>query len=192
MERKNPRILALDPGTNCGYSWLDIPQPVPGTLNPYRHQSGVWRLSTDRFTSQGMRFVMLKKYLMDVEPDFVAYELVNFPHKSTAAAQMYWGVVTTVLLFCEEYGVEYWPVPTGTIKKRATGKGNAGKPQMIQAANVEFEIDPPLNDSKASTNTDDNIADAMWIAKCAIESFAYVLTKRDPTRDKETLNVGEE
>jgi Holliday junction resolvasome RuvABC endonuclease subunit len=180
MDRVYPRILAIDPGTNCGYAWIDVPSPLPPGMKSVPRQSGLWSLKVDRFMSQGMRFIRLKKHLLEIEPDLVIFEQVNFPHKSTAAAAMYWGVIATIQAFCDEHGIEYAGVDTGVVKKRATGKGNAGKPLIIDAANTFFEIDPPLSTSKASTNTDDNVADAMWLLQIGLEMYGGSITKRSP------------
>ncbi len=57
---------------------------------------------------------------------------------------------------CDSYGV-------GTIKKHATGKGNAKKPQMIEAANKTY------SNKLGKKITDDNEADALHILGLAIE-----------------------
>lgn len=177
--KRLPRMLAIDPGTNCGYSWIDIAQPMPPGLNPLPHQSGIWDLSKNKFDSQGMRFIQLKRCLVEVAPDFVVFEEVKFRHKSTHAAAMYWGVVAVIQSFCEENGIEYTGVDTSRLKRRATGKGNAGKEAMIDAANDEFAINPPL--------TNDNIADAMWLLKYGLEAFGQVVTYRKPGRKVDEL-----
>jgi Holliday junction resolvasome RuvABC endonuclease subunit len=188
MESKSPRLLSLDPGKHCGFSYIDVTQPVPGGLKALRHQSGLWTLEIGRFQSQGMRFIQLKKCLMDASPDFIVYEQVNFPHKSTAAAQMYWGCVTTIQLFCEEQGIEYATVLTHDLKRRAAGKGNSRKPEIIRAANTFFSIDPPLNDEDKSTNHDSDIADAMWLCQIGIETYGNFMTFRKQGKTT-SLNV---
>ena len=50
-------------------------------------------------------------------------------------------------------------VPVGTIKKHATGKGNAGKSEMIVAAKV-----------RGHNPVDDNEADALALLHWAIET----------------------
>ena len=72
--------------------------------------------------------------------------------------------------YCEDYDVNYIAVPVGTIKKRASGKGNCGKDVMIETANAEF-VSPP-----SEVITDDNIADAMWLLQIGLEEYAHVLT----------------
>jgi Holliday junction resolvasome RuvABC endonuclease subunit len=48
----------------------------------------------------------------------------------------------------------------GTIKKHATGKGNAGKDQMIEAMQL-----------RGHPVTDDNEADALALLHCALETL---------------------
>ena len=60
--------------------------------------------------------------------------------------------------FCEENKIPYQGVPVQTIKKFMTGKGNAGKPEMIAAAR-KFGFSP----------VDDNEADAIGILLWALE-----------------------
>lgn len=160
------RILAIDPGTACGYAFLDI---SAGTENkPSLSQAGLWDLSTKRHEGGGMRFLRLKKHITEIAPDLLVYEEVA-SHKGTAAAHIYGGIISTLQTYCCEYNVPYYGVPVGTIKKRATGKGNSGKPAMIEAANKAFrtEYDEEL--------TDDNIADALWILQIGVEEYGETL-----------------
>jgi crossover junction endodeoxyribonuclease RuvC len=60
--------------------------------------------------------------------------------------------------WCEHHRIPYQGVPVGTIKKHATGKGNAGKPDMIAAMQaLGFPV------------TDDNVADALALLHWAME-----------------------
>lgn len=169
------RILAIDPGTNCGYSVMDVQQPIANGLKAVRDTSGLWDLQQKRFEGAGMRFLRLRKFILDANPDFVVYEQVNFPHKSTAAAAMYWGVVHNITELCEEQGVGYAAIDTGALKRRATGKGGGkgtDKPAIVRAANKFFNPTPLLDDTDVSSNKDNNIADAMWLMQIALEEFA--------------------
>jgi len=175
------RILAIDPGSNCGYAIMDIEQPGPrifSALKAKRDTAGIWDLQQKRFEGAGMRYLRLKKFIQDVNPDFVAYEQVNFPHRSTAAAACYWSIVGTITVFCEENGIAYAAVMTNDLKKRATGKGGGkgtDKPAIVQAANQYFLINPPLDDTDSASNKDHNIADAMWLLQIALEEYASVV-----------------
>lgn len=164
------RMVALDPATHTGYSWLDIPVPVPPGLKPLRCQSGVFDFSVKRHEGGGMRFLRAKKALMEMEPDFVLYEEVR-RHKGTSAAQIYGGLIAIIQSYCTEKGITYVGVPVGTIKKRATGKGTSGKDMMIDAANAEFVREGD------ETISDDNIADAMWLLQIGLEEYGAVLAE---------------
>lgn len=162
------RMLAIDPGTNCGYAWIDIASPVPPALKPISTQAGVWDLASQRYEGGGMRFVRARKYLTAIEPDFVLYEEVR-SHKGVSAAHIYGGIVATIQSYCEERHIPYASIPVGTIKKRATGKGNCGKEPMIETANREFVA------AGAEPIVDDNIADALWILQIGIEEYGSVI-----------------
>jgi len=176
------RLLAIDPGSHCGYSIMDVAQPVSKYLKTDRKLAGIWDLQQKRFEGAGMRFMRLQKFLQDVNPDFVVYEQVNFPHKSTCAAALYWGCVSTITTFCEANGIAYAAIMTGDLKKKAVGKGGGPgtkKPQITGAANVFFNIQPPLSEKDVSSNHDHDMADAMWLMQIAIEEYADAVKKRE-------------
>jgi len=175
------RLLAIDPGSNCGYAVMDVPQPVPAYIKADRNTAGIWNLQQKRFEGAGMRFMRLSKFLLEVNPDFVLYEQVAFAHKSTQAAAVYWGCVSTITKYCEEQKIAYAAVLTGDVKKKATGKGGGkgtDKPAMIAAANVFFNLNPPLNESEKASNHDHDIADALWIMQIGLEEYASVVKKK--------------
>ena len=163
------RILAIDPGTNCGYAWLDITHATGCHVTPLPNQAGVWDLSLKRHEGGGMRYLRVRKYLAEVEPSVVLYEEVA-SHKGTAAAHVYGGIVSQIQVYCEERDpkIPYTGVPVGTIKKRATGKGNANKDAMMAAATSNFckNDDPPIED--------DNIADALWLLQVGLDEYAHL------------------
>jgi len=65
--------------------------------------------------------------------------------------------VATVQAWCAEHGIEHAAVHSATIKKHATGKGNAGKQEMV-AAMQALGFRPE----------DDNEADALALLDWAI------------------------
>ena len=71
-------------------------------------------------------------------------------HVGTDAAHVYGGLLAVLTSWGELRGVPYEGVPVGTIKRHATGKGNANKDSMIAAAR-----------SRGFDPTDDNEADAL-------------------------------
>lgn len=136
------KILAIDPGTYCGYA-----------LSPF--ESGTWDLSTRRHEGGGMRFFRLRTHLDRVCPkvDLVVYEEVR-GHRGTDAAQVYGGIVAILQEHCETHEIPYQGVPVSTLKKFATGKGNASKELMVVAAKRRW----PDVDIQ-----DDNQADALML-----------------------------
>ena len=120
-------VLALDLGTNCGWAYNYGSAII----------SGAWSLKPGRFDGGGMRFVRFIESLdklNDAKPvGKVFFEEVR-AHKGVDAAHVYGGLMATLQAWCEGKKIPYEGVPVGAIKKFATGKGNAGKPQMIAAA----------------------------------------------------------
>lgn len=137
-------ILALDLGTKTGWALLSDMQITSGTID----------FKPRRFEGGGMRFLRFKQWLTELKNatgdiDAVYFEEVR-RHLGVDAAHIYGGLMATLTAWCEHHGIAYQGVPVGTIKKSATGKGNAGKDEMIAAM------------KKAGHNPgDDNEADAL-------------------------------
>lgn len=144
------RVIGIDPGSKCGWSVLD----AEGS----RVASGTWKLTGGRFDGAGMRFLRLDRYFRELVGDgsdsLVGFEEVR-RHLGTDAAHMYGGVIATLTRVCEELKIPYAGIPVGTVKRQATGRGNAGKDEMIAAAELHWGI----------VVSDDNEADALWIAE---------------------------
>lgn len=71
--------------------------------------------------------------LATFKPDLVVFETVH-RHTSTISAQI-WGSYSMALMkLCEELGITYEGHGVGQIKKHATGKGNASKELLVEAA----------------------------------------------------------
>lgn len=68
------------------------------------------------------------------------------------------GVVRLALM---EHGVDYYVVPPSTLKKFACNKGNAGKPDMLDAARRSGYED----------SNNDNAVDAWWLRQFGIYAF---------------------
>jgi len=143
-------ILAIDPGTKCGYA-----------LSPII--SGVWDLSPGRHEGGGMRFLKLRTYINKVAPgmELIVYEEVR-SHKGVDAAQIYGGIVAIITEYAEAHRIPYQGIPVGTIKKFATGKGNSDKRAMLNAAVIRWPMIRIL---------DDNHADALLLWAYAREQY---------------------
>jgi len=124
-------VLALDLGTKTGWALSE----------GGRIESGVQDFSPKRGESPGMRYLMFRRWLVEVlmkrtpletTLDLIVYEL---PHlRGGAAATVLAGLQTRVEEFCAEHGIEYASVHTATLKKFATGSGRGDKNAMLVAA----------------------------------------------------------
>lgn len=141
-------ILALDLGTTTGWA---IGKDVAT-------HSGFEKFDRGRFEGGGMRYLKFEQWLEQNWPhvDAVYFEEVR-RHLGTDAAHVYGGFLATLTNWCEKHKKPYLGVPVGTIKKFATGKGNAPKDKMIAAAN-----------DAGWDGTDDNEADAYWLLRYAM------------------------
>ncbi len=154
------KILAIDPGTKCGWA-ID------------KKHSGVWNLKPNKFDSGGMRFVELYGHIRKVIAgvDLIIYERVE-RHSSTYAGHIYGGIIAVVHGICEEFLVPYKGIPVGTIKKHATGKGSAKKEAMILAAQARF---------RDVNIKDDNHADALCLLGYAHDTYEDIFGEFNKT-----------
>jgi len=142
-------VLALDLGTRTGWAMLVGSQVAHGYAD---FRSG-------RYEGGGMRYLRFRRWLDELAQDVteVHFEEVR-RHAGTDAAHVYGGLLGTLTAWCEERSIPYSGVPVGSIKKAATGKGNADKAAMIAAANA-----------RGYPVTDDNEADALALLHMVIE-----------------------
>jgi len=149
-------VLAIDPGTNLGWAML-----LNGTI-----YSGVQRFNISRDESPGMRWLRFSSWLYEINKqaggniDVIYHERPH--HRGGAATAVLEGFVSHLQTFAAQIGAEIKAVHSGTLKKFATGKGNAGKDEMIQAAISKF-ISPTL-----PVVIDDNHADALHLLSLAM------------------------
>lgn len=149
----NTTILALDLGTTTGWALAQTDAQI---------SSGSQSFKPQRFEGGGMRFLRFKRWLTDIKqcsPDIslIVFEEVR-RHAGVDAAHAYGGFMGQLTAWCEHHQIPYEGVPVGTIKKHATGKGNASKEQMIQAMQAHNH-----------SVSDDNEADALALLYWAIE-----------------------
>jgi Holliday junction resolvasome RuvABC endonuclease subunit len=138
-------VLALDMGTVTGWALLTEDGHVV---------SGRESFKPGRFEGGGMRFLRFKRWLTELKGTQTALQAVFFEevrrHAGVDAAHAYGGFLATLTAWCEHHEIPYSGVPVGTIKKHATGRGNADKAAMVAAA-VAIGHSP----------ADDNEADAI-------------------------------
>lgn len=145
-------ILALDIGTTTGWAIYS----TDGTIT-----SGTETFKPGRFEGGGMRFLRFKRWLYELSLAESMLTAVYFEevrrHVGVDAAHAYGGFMAHLTAWCEHHNIPYQGVPVGTIKKHATGKGNAGKDEMIKAAR-----------DAGHAVKDDNEADALHLLKYAL------------------------
>lgn len=136
--------LALDLGTTTGYAMRDGSQLISGSVS----------FANSRYEGGGMRYLKFRRWLDQMAPSEVVFEEVR-RHAGTDAAHVYGGFMATLTAWCEDHGVPYAGHPVGTIKKFATGKGNASKEEMGAVLCVRL--------GRTVGFADDNESDAIWL-----------------------------
>ena len=110
-----------------------------------------------------MRYLRVTNWLIELDQlsgpiAAIWYEEVR-RHAGTDAAHVYGGLMATLTSWAELRGVPYQGVAVGTIKRHATGKGNADKQAMMAAARA-----------RSFRPSDDNEADALAILHWALDT----------------------
>ncbi|WP_247424158.1 crossover junction endodeoxyribonuclease RuvC [Ralstonia pseudosolanacearum] len=147
-------ILALDLGTKTGWAL----QYLDGSI-----ASGMQDFKPKRFEGGGMRYLRFKRWLNELKLTCTDINVVYFEevrrHAGVDAAHIYGGLLGHLSAWCEHHNTPYIGVPVGTIKKHATGKGNASKDEMIASVC-----------KRGHEPSDDNEADALAILYWAAET----------------------
>lgn len=144
-------IMALDLGTYTGWAIKDSSGIRSGTKS----------FKTKREQGAGMRYLMFRRWLDSVKDGVteIHFEEVR-RHAGTQAAHVYGAFQGALMAWCEENNIPYESVPVGVIKKSATGRGNASKQEMIDAAKA-LGFEPGTHDE----------ADAIHILRHVIGSY---------------------
>lgn len=136
-------LIALDLGTTTGWALSQA-----GVIT-----SGSQSFKGGRYDGGGMRYLRFRRWLDELRGGstvrLVVFEEVR-RHLGVDAAHVYGGMLATLTAWCEQHQIPYEGIPVGTIKKFATGKGNASKAEMIDYAS-----------SLGLVPQDDNEADAI-------------------------------
>jgi hypothetical protein len=147
-------ILALDLGTTTGWAIRGF----DGLIT-----SGTVSFRPGRYDGGGMRYLRFTNWLTEIDRLSGPITTIWFEevrrHAGTDASHVYGGLMATLTAWAELRGIPYAGVPVGTIKRHATGKGNAPKQAMIDAART-----------RGFSPADDNEADAVAILLWAIET----------------------
>jgi Holliday junction resolvasome RuvABC endonuclease subunit len=141
-------ILALDPATKCGWA-------ISPTIG------GVWDLSTRRDESGGMKLIRLRTKLVEVtcaySTSVIVFEAARNCAPSMQGALVHQAELQAIIkAFAEDNEIDYRGYSPTEIKRHATGKGNANKEAMMQAAR-----------ERGWLFADDNHADALWLLDLA-------------------------
>ena len=141
-DNMNTTILALDLGTTTGWALASRDGHITSGSQSFKPQ---------RFEGGGMRFLRFKRWLTDIKQcndgiDQVVFEEVR-RHVGVDAAHAYGGFIGQLTAWCEHHQIPYQGIPVGTIKKHATGKGNASKDEMV--ASVRARGHAPADDNEA-------------------------------------------
>jgi Holliday junction resolvasome RuvABC endonuclease subunit len=146
------RIIGIDPGAKaCGWAvWID------GKVV----RCGVLGLAAKKDEDEADRWHKFGRHLDALLAggcDLLAYELV-VKHFAAGAAQVYGGFKALILERARRADVDPLGINLMTVKKRATGHGDADKTRMLEAARFQW---PGLEIEKHDA------ADACWIAETA-------------------------
>lgn len=146
-------ILALDLGTKTGWAVKDRDGQI---------SSGTFCVTVKKNNHPATRWIEFRKHinllLENYNVNTVIYEQV-FNHAGIRASHVYGAYEAILVETCFIRNCELKGVGVGTVKKFATGRGNASKDQMIEAAR-HFGFDP----------VDHNQADAIHILRYAVQS----------------------
>ena len=147
-------ILALDLGTTTGWAL----RAHDGLIT-----SGTASFKPGRYDGGGMRYLRFTNWLTEIDRLSGPIAAIWFEevrrHAGTDASHVYGGLMATLTAWAELRGIPYAGTPVGTIKRHATGKGNAPKDAMIAAARA-----------RGFSPADDNEADAIALLLWAIET----------------------
>ncbi|MBO6542856.1 MAG: hypothetical protein JJ965_06845 [Alphaproteobacteria bacterium] len=154
QSQKLRTILALDLGTTTGWALRGFDGLVT---------TGTASFKPGRYDGGGMRYLRFTNWLTELDRLSGPVGMIWFEevrrHAGTDAAHVYGGLMASLSSWAELRGIPYEGVPVGTIKRHATGKGNANKAAMIAAGKA-----------RGFSPADDNEADAIAILHWAIET----------------------
>jgi len=147
-------VLALDLGTTTGWALRGNDGHITSGSESFRPQ---------RFEGGGMRYLRFGRWISEIQKSVSEFQFLYFEevrrHAGVDAAHAYGGFLATLTAWCEHHQIPYQGVPVGTIKKYATGKGNASKDEMVAAMQARGHVP-----------ADDNEADALALLHWAIET----------------------
>jgi len=158
-------ILGLDLATKTGWAV---------TVNRSTLVSGTWAMNKKAKDSELALVLKFRDHLNETLKNHptigqVVWERVDFC-KFLMAHALHNQLLGVLKLWCADNHIPLMPVPVGTLKRHATGKGKADKAAMMSAAvkkwgTVDF--------------VDDNEVDARWLVDYAITAFSKGAIKNE-------------
>jgi Holliday junction resolvasome RuvABC endonuclease subunit len=149
-------VLALDLGQKTGWAVRNTDGAIA---------SGTVEFKPSRWEGGGMIYLRFRAWLQEVDETAGGVGAVYFEevrsHRGVAAAHAYGGFLAHLTAWAEANKIPYAGVPVATIKRHATGKGNADKDAVIAAVRA-LGFDP----------LDDNEADAIALLDWALRTGA--------------------
>ena len=172
MTPLNIRVLALDLSlTSTGWCWQDdTGELIAGTINP--KTVGTERLAhirdrvLDLETESGCGLVAIEGY---------AYARPNQAHQIGELG----GVIRTAL---HDAGIEWVTVAPSSIKQYATGKGNANKDLVRDAARDVFGL---------AAGVSSDVCDAVWLWALTRHALGFPEVARNGRQRAAIVSVGE-
>jgi len=150
-------ILTLDLGSNVGWALYNADNEQVISSNTQKFKAGKFDSPNKRWHDFGIWLKEIKQQYGEINS--VYFEQVDFlSSRSTAWPHFYGGLLAKLFDFCEHHNIMYSGVSVGTIKKHITGKGNAGKEQVIAAIRA-----------LGHAPCDDNEADALALMHYALD-----------------------
>lgn len=152
------QILALDLGSHFGWAEIENGKLRDSGHVDLKKLKGAVRFAKFRELVNARLYTPIpseKRFIKRIT--HIAYEKV-MAHQGTGAAHMYGAFEALTQMIGFEHNIPVTGYGVGEIKKFATGKGNANKEKMVEAAqNFKHNL------------TDDNEADAIFIGLLAHE-----------------------
>jgi len=151
--------LALDPATLTGWALWDGLTLL----------SGVWNLNVRRDESRDFRLIRFRAKLREFDDIGVIYFEAAGMTRFKAAAQVAGQLEGVLFTWAVDNDIPYRSVKPTELKKWATGKGNAPKKRMIQAA----------RELTGYSGNEDNEADARLVLAWSIQTFGTLAEIRN-------------
>lgn len=139
------KVIGIDPGMTTGWAYTTDSNIVI---------AGSWDLKRDESHELVALFRNVCELIDKVVPEVVCYEE---PVARGMAARSLNRQMGVIILACEVCATPHYPVNPGTLKKHATGMGNATKEDMSEA----------LWGKGGHREGDHNAVDAHWLADYA-------------------------